>query len=373
MAGDSRPDRRWFTEVMLTSHAAAVAGLGAGRTSVRGAVRRRLLVTLLVAAGLLLLAVAASLALGARPIPLATVLDALAHRVPGDVDHSVVLDQRLPRTVLGLVVGAALGLAGTLMQGVTRNPLADPGLLGVNAGASVAVVLAIAVLGVTAPAGFVWFAFAGAAAAAALVYGVGAIGREGATPVKLVLAGTALSAGLTSVVTLVLLTDTAATTSFRFWQVGSLAGRGTGDGATALLAVAPFLLVGALLAAVCGRSLDLLSLGDDLARSLGQRLGRTRALVAVAVVLLAGGATALAGPIAFVGLVVPHALRPFVGPSYRAMLAGSVLIGPAVLLSADVVGRLVVRPGELEAGLVVALVGAPVMIAMVRRAKLAGL
>ncbi|WP_324651267.1 iron ABC transporter permease [Georgenia sp. H159] len=325
------------------------------------------------AVALLLVAVAASLALGARDIPLATVLEALTARVAGDNDHSVVLDQRLPRTAVGLLVGAALGLAGTLMQGVTRNPLADPGILGINAGASLLVVLAITVLGITSPSAYVWFAFAGAAAATVVVYGIGASGRQGSTPVRLALVGTALTAGITSVLTLLLLGSTTATNAYRFWSVGSLAGRGSGAGGDVLLALVPFLVVGALLALLSGRALNLLAMGDDVARGLGLAVGRARLLAIVAAVLLAGGATALAGPIVFVGLVVPHVIRAFTGPDYRWILAAAVVVGPTLLLAADVLGRLVARPGELEAGLVVAFVGAPAMIAIVRRSRLAGL
>lgn len=334
-----------------------------------GSWRRRRALGLVVAVVVLAVAVLASLALGARDIAPGDVLAALTHPVPGDPDHDVVLDQRIPRTLTGLAAGAALGLAGAIMQGITRNPIADPGLLGVNAGASLFVVLAITALGITSPAGYVWFAFAGAAAAAAVVYGVGAIGREGATPVKLALAGTALTAGLTSIITLLLLTDSDTLNSYRRWSVGSIAGRGT----DMLVALLPFLVVGAVLALATGRTLNLLAMGDDLARGLGQNLRVVRAVAAAAIVLLAGSATALAGPIVFVGLVVPHLARPWTGPDYRWILPYSMVLGPVVLLAADVVGRLVVRPGELEAGIVVAVVGAPALIAVVRRVKLAGL
>jgi iron complex transport system permease protein len=333
----------------------------------RGATALR--VGLLAALALLGLVVLASLALGARDVAPGEVLDALTHRVPGNTDHDVVMDQRVPRTVVGLAAGAALGLAGTLMQGVTRNPLADPGLLGVNAGASLAVVLAITLVGVTSPGAYIWFALAGAALAAALVYGVGAIGREGATPVKLALAGTAVTAGATSLITLLLIADADTLNSYRRWSVGSLAGRGT----DMLLPLAPFLAVGAVLALAAGRTLNLLALGDDVARGLGQNLHVARVVAATAIVLLAGSATALAGPIVFVGLVVPHVIRPFTGPDHRWILPFSMVLGPALLIAADVLGRLVVRPGELEAGIVVAVVGAPVLIAIVRRVKLAGL
>lgn len=339
--------------------------LAAGRRPAPSRARRA--TGLLLAGGVLALVVLASLALGARDIAPGVVLGALVDPT-GSTDHAVVLDQRLPRTVVGLAAGAALGLAGTVMQGITRNPLADPGLLGINAGASLAVVLATAVLGVTSPSRFIWFALAGAAVAAAIVYGVGAIGREGATPVKLALAGTAVTAGLTSVITLLLITDTDTIAAYRRWSVGSLAGRDL-----EVVTLVPFLLAGAGLAMVTARALNLLALGDDLARGLGQNVHLARAAAAGAVVLLAGAATAMAGPVVFVGLVVPHLARPLTGPDHRWLLPYSVVLGPVVLLAADVVGRLVLRPGELEAGLVVAVVGAPALVAIVRRAKVAGL
>lgn len=312
---------------------------------------------------------AASLALGTRDIAPADVFTALADRVPGNPDHAVVWDQRIPRTVVGLAAGAALGLAGAVMQGITRNPLADPGLLGVNAGGSVGVVLAVTVLGITSPLGYIWFALGGAAVAAGVVYGVGAVGRDGATPVKLALAGTAVTAGATSFITLMQLTDRTTLEAYRRWAVGSLAGRGT----ETLTDLAAFLLAGAVLALLVGRTLNLLALGDDVARGLGQHLALARVVTAVAVVLLAGSATAVAGPIVFVGLVVPHLARALMGPDYRAILPFSLLLGPILLLAADVAGRLVVRPGELEAGILVAVVGAPVLVAVVRRVKLSGL
>jgi iron complex transport system permease protein len=329
----------------------------------------RRVVGLLVCVAALLVIVLLSLAIGTRGTPLANVIGALFSPQSGNPDLIVIRDLRVPRTVIGIVVGLALGMAGGIMQGITRNPLADPGILGVNAGASVFVVLAIALLGITSPAGFIWFAFAGAAAAAAIVYGIGSIGREGATPVKLALCGMAVTAVGTSIVTLLLISSTNTLNSFRFWQVGSLASRSLAP----LTELWPFLAVGVILALVVGRMLNLLSLGDDLARGLGQHLAIARTLTAIAVVLLCGSATALAGPIVFVGLVVPHLARFFVGPDYRWILVYSAVLGPALLLVADVIGRLVVAPSELEAGLVVALVGAPVMIALVRRVKLAGL
>jgi iron complex transport system permease protein len=321
-----------------------------------------------VAAGCLLLlalALVESIALGTRQIPFGTVLDALTAPVAGNNDHVYVLDSRVPRTVVGLVAGVALGVAGALMQGVTRNPIADPGLLGVNAGAGLAVVVAIWGLGVTAPTGYVWFAFVGAAAAAVLVHVVGSLGWEGATPVKLALVGAAVTAVATSLVTLVLLRDQRTLDEFRLWQVGTLLGRPV----SLALLLLPFVVAGVLLALVSTPMLNLMALGDDVARGLGQHLALGRGLVLAAVVLLCGAATALVGPIAFVGLVVPHVARFLVGPDYRLLVPLSALLGPALLLAGDVVGRLVARPAEVEAGLVVAVIGAPVLVLLVRTSK----
>lgn len=303
-----------------------------------------------------------SLAVGSRAIAPSVVLDAVFAPVAGDTDHVVVRDLRVPRTVVGLLAGLALGLAGSIMQGVTRNPLADPGLLGVNAGASLSVVVGITFFGATQPEAFVWFAFAGAAAATAAVYAIGASGRGGATPIKLALSGAALTAAITSLITLLLVTNLDTLQIYRFWAVGSLVGRDLGTAGVVL----PFLLVGAVLAFVTSRSLNVLSLGDDVARGLGQSLVRARVTSALAIVLLCGSATALAGPLVFVGLVVPHIARRLVGSDYRWILAYSLLLGPMLLVCADIVGRLVAPPGELEAGLVVAFLGAPVLIAFAR-------
>lgn len=334
---------------------------------VRAGSRRRW--GLVLAVGVLVVVIVLSLSLGTRATSLDSVFGALFLAEPGNNDHVVIRDLRFPRTVIGIVVGAALALAGTLMQGLTRNPLADPGLLGVNAGASLFVVLAISLFGITNPAGYIWFAFLGAAAAATLVYLIGLLAGNVATPVTLALAGTALTAGITSIISLVLITDINTLSRYRFWSVGSLVNRDL-DTVTVVL---PFLIVGAVLAFALGRTLNVLSLGDDLARGLGQSVGFSRAIAAVAIVLLCGAATALAGPIVFVGLVIPHLVRPITGPDYRWILAYAVVLGPVLLLTADVIGRLISYPGEIEAGLLVALVGAPVLIVLVRRSRSSGL
>jgi iron complex transport system permease protein len=310
-----------------------------------------------------------SLAIGTRSIPMSSVWDAIVNPDPTNTDHLVILELRLPRTILGLLVGAALGLAGAVMQGVTRNPLADPGILGVNGGAALFVVLAISVFGVTSVLGYVWFAFAGAAVAAVAVYSIASFGRDGATPIKLALAGAALTAAFGAVTTAFLLMDEQTFDQFRFWQVGALAGRDM----SVVVQVAPFLIVGCLFAVALGRVLNTLSLGEDVARGLGASIGASRGMAAAAVVLLCGGATAACGPIGFVGLTIPHVARMIAGPDYRWALPYSMLLAPVLLLSADIIGRVIARPGEVQVAVVTALIGAPVFIALVRHRKLAEL
>lgn len=334
-------------------------------TRSRATARRRRTAWLLGLLALLAVAVLASLALGARSIDPAEVLAALGDPDPALADHTVVRSLRVPRTLIGLLAGAAFAVAGALMQSLTRNPLADPGLLGVNAGASLAVVLAVTLVGVATPAGYVWFALAGAALAAGLVHLIGSARRQGGAPTALALAGAAMTAGLTSLITVVVVRDQEAFAAYRFWVVGSLSSRG----ADALVALAPFLAAGVLAAVASTRALDLLALGDDVARGLGQRVRVGRSVVLAAVVLLAGSATALAGPVVFVGLVVPHLVRRAAGGSHAWLVALTAPTGAVLLLVADVLGRLVARPGELEAGLVVAFLGAPAMIALVQRAR----
>jgi iron complex transport system permease protein len=322
---------------------------------------------LALAAAILGLASLLSLGVGARSIPPADVIDALLHG--GDTqDAAIVTSIRVPRTLLGIVVGVAIGIAGALMQALTRNPLADPGLLGVNAGAACAVVIALS-LGAAGATSSVWFAFIGAALASLAVYFIGSAGRGGATPVRLALAGTALTAALTAVIYGVALSDARLLQQFNFWSVGALGGRGRSE----LEAVVPFVVVGGVIALMLARSLNAIALGDDAARSLGAHVGRTRIGGAVSITLLCGAATAAAGPIYFLGLTVPHAGRVLCGPDQRWILAYSAVLGAALLLVADVVGRVLVRPSELQAGVMVAIIGAPVFIALVRRKRIAAL
>ncbi|WP_435850083.1 FecCD family ABC transporter permease [Streptomyces uncialis] len=344
----------------------------AGQATVpaRTAVRRRAAVRwygLALAALALALVCALSLAVGARSIPLATVWEVLTQGRGGE-EAFVVRRLRVPRTVIGLLAGAALGLAGALMQGLTRNPLADPGLLGVNNGASAAVVVAIAFLGVGSPLGYVWFAFLGAALAYAVVYLLGSSGRT-AGPERMVLAGAAINATLIAFVSAVVLHDIRAFDAFRFWAVGSLAGRDM----DVVRQVGPLILAGVLTALCLARPLNALALGEETGRALGAHTGRTRLAGAVAVALLCGGATAAAGPIAFIGLAVPHLVRMVTGPDQRWVMAYSLLLAPVLLLGADVVGRFLAAPGELETGIVTAFLGAPLFLALSRRRRIAAL
>ena len=305
-----------------------------------------------------------SIVVGARSVGLGVVLDALRDYQPADPAHQVV-GSRLTRLVAGLLVGAGLGLAGVLLQGVARNPLADPGLLGINAGSALALVCAIALLGISSPLAFVWFAFAGALVVAVVVYAIASLGRDGATPVKLALAGAAIGAVLTSLTTAILLTDVASFDRYRFWTVGSLAGRRM----DLVAHLAPFIVVGVVLTLCTGRLLNTLSLGDDVARGLGMRVGTARMAVGAVAVVLCGAATAIAGPLWFVGLLVPHLARLLVGPDHRWLLPYSLLLGPTLLLIADVLGRVVAPPGELQVGVVLSFIGAPFLIALIRRRR----
>ncbi|MGW5049627.1 FecCD family ABC transporter permease [Actinokineospora sp. NPDC004072] len=319
---------------------------------------------LLIALGVLVLVVGLSVWVGLKDIPFATVLAALFDG--GDSTAAVTIREvRLPRALLGVLVGAALGLAGAVMQALTRNPLADPGLLGVTMGASTSVVLAIAVFGVGSVLGHVWFGLVGAALAALLVYALGAVGRQVASPDRLVLAGAAVTAVLLAVNSAILLLDPQAFNQFRFWNVGSLAGREVG----VLPVVAWFLVPGIALAVLMGRSLNALALGDAAGRGLGANVGRIRLVGVVAIMVLCGAATAAVGPLVFVGLVVPLVARLIVGVDQRWVLAYSAVLAPILLVAADIVGRLVVQPSELQVGIVTAVLGAPVFIALCLRKR----
>lgn len=317
-----------------------------------------------VTASIIVLAVTTvlSLGLGSHHVPASTVIDALLHYDSTNDDHLIVVSSRLPRAALCVVVGVGLAVAGAVMQSLTRNPLAEPGLLGLNAGASLAVVIGIVWFGVTNLVGYLGFAFAGAAVAAVVVYALGTAHRSGATPARMALAGAAVAMFLSAITTAVLLSRESAYDQFRFWAVGTLQGRDLGVTATVL----PFIAAGALGALILTRSLNALALGDDSARSLGVSAPLARGGGGLVVVLLAGSATAAAGPIGFIGLVAPHAVRMLVGSDHRYVIPATVVVGPATLMVADVLGRVVIAPAEIPTAVAAAIIGGPVFVALVR-------
>ncbi|RKS68169.1 iron complex transport system permease protein [Actinomadura pelletieri DSM 43383] len=345
------------------------SGPASGVASGSAATRRRRVTGLGVLVALLAVSVAASLAIGARSLS------------PGEVWHGLFAapdpDQRLteirlivrtvrvPRTVLAVVAGIALGVGGALIQGCTRNPIADTGLLGVNAGASFGVVSVIALFGFTSPFQYVWFAFMGAAASGVVVFGLASIGRGAGNPLTLVLAGQGVAVFLAAMTTAIALSDRQSLNALRFWNAGTVAGVGF----RVIWPVTAFVVVGLVLALATLPAVNLLNLGDDIARAMGVNIAVSRTVAIVAITLLAGAATAACGPIAFLGLMVAHVARYVTGPDYRWLVPYAGLLGAVVLMVCDIVGRLVVRPGELDAGIVVALVGAPFFAALVWRGK----
>ncbi|GLY07780.1 MULTISPECIES: iron chelate uptake ABC transporter family permease subunit [Actinoplanes] len=328
---------------------------------------RRRSIGLAVALGTLLLLLVLSVMVGSTAIAPSVVWDALFHPA-ADIDQFAIRDYRLPRTVVGLVVGVALGVAGALNQAVTRNPLADPGILGVHAGASFAVTVAVGLFGIRDIGGYLWFAFAGALIVTLMVLALGST-RQGQSPVVMVLAGVCVGAVLRGAGSALELTNPAAFDAMRSWNAGSIVGRPV----DLLWPVLPFFAVALVLAVAVSGPLDAMALGDELAAAQGVRPAVTRILAIVALTLLAGGGTAIAGPIAFVGLMVPHVARWIVGPHQRWIFAYSLLLAPILLLASDILGRVVMHPSEIPVGVVTAFVGAPVLIALVRRSKASGL
>ncbi len=280
-------------------------------------------------------------------------------------DADAIVAGRVDRTIVGILIGAAVAVSGAVMQGVTRNPLADPGILGVNAGAALAVILGIFLLGVGSLQGYMWLSLLGASIAAIVVYAIASIGPKSAAPITMALAGAAISAAATSIIGGIMVTNQEAFDTFRFWQVGSVAGREP----SALTPVLPLFALGFLLSLTAGPILNALALGDDMARALGQRVMVGRAVTSLGAVLLAASATAAAGPIGFVGLVIPHAVRLVVGPDYRKVLLASVFGGMVLILLADTAGRVLTPPSEISVGIMTALIGAPVLVMLVRREK----
>ncbi len=306
---------------------------------------------------------ALSLAIGTRSVSWADMVAGL--RGATDSIGQAAVAVRIPRTLMAAAAGAALGLSGAIMQGVTRNPLADPGILGINNGAALAVVIGIAWFGIAAASTFIWVAILGAGLTAAFVYGVGSIGRGGATPLKLALAGAATSVAFSSLTLAVVLPRADIAGGVRSWQVGGVGGA-TFD---RIGLVAPVMAAGFALAMLSARKLNLLALGDDVAAGLGEKVALARVTAALGAILLCGAATAVCGPIGFVGLVVPHVCRLLLGVDHRWLLPASALGGAGLLILSDIAGRLVARPSELDVGIVTALVGAPVFIWIVRRQR----
>ncbi|USQ86394.1 iron ABC transporter permease [Streptomyces phaeoluteigriseus] len=321
------------------------------------------LVVILAAAGTV------SLAVGARALSPAEVWHGLFAAPDSDQRLTeirlIVQTVRVPRTVLAVVAGIALGVGGALIQGYTRNPIADTGLLGVNAGASFAVVSVIAVFGLSDPLQYVWFAFLGAGVAGVVVFGLSSLGRGAGNPLTLALAGQGITVFLAAMTTAVALTDQKSLNVLRLWNSGSLAGVGF----DVIRPVTAFIVLGLVLALTTLPAINLLNLGDDVARGLGVNIALSRTVGIVAITLLAGAATAATGPIAFLGLMVAHVARYLTGPDYRWLVPYAGLLGAIVLLVCDIVGRMVVRPSELDAGVVVALLGAPFFAALVWRGK----
>lgn len=352
----------------MTQSLARPDAAAAARPDPGSAPRLSMPLVLLLSVVALAVVVVASIAVGTRNLAPSTVWDALVHGGGGDAEL-IVRQLRVPRTGAGLLVGAALGLAGALMQALTRNPLADPGLLGVNAGSACAVVCAIAFLNITQLEDYVWFALLGAGTATVLVYFLGSIGRGAASAVRLVLAGAAATAVLTGITSAVVLSNGIAFNGFRSWSVGSL----EHVTSPAVQQVTPFILVGIVLALALGTSLNAIALGDSLASALGAKVTRIRVVGLVATTLLCGAATAVAGPITFIGLVVPHVVRALTGPDNRWILPLSMTAGAVLVLASDVIGRLLLWPSELEVSVVTAVIGAPIFILIVRRRRLAQL
>ena len=338
---------------------------GPGATTAPGP--RRRVIGLVLALVVLMVLLVLSIMIGSTTIAPSTVWDALFHSGAG-IDQFTIRDFRLPRTIVGLVVGVALGMSGALIQALTRNPLADPGILGVFAGASFAVTVAVGLLGVDDIQGYMWFAFAGALLVTLMVLALGST-RRGRSPVVMVLAGVCVGAVLGGVREALQLTDPDAFDALRSWNAGSIAGRPL----DLIWPILPFLVVGLVLAFAVSGPLNALALGDELAAAQGVRLVRTRALAVIALTLLAGGATAIAGPIVFLGLMVPHVARWLVGPHQRWIFAYSIVLAPSLLLASDILGRVLIRPGEIPVGIVTAFVGAPVLIVLVRRKQASAL
>ncbi|WP_394523059.1 FecCD family ABC transporter permease [Lacrimispora sp. JR3] len=328
----------------------------------------KIIVLVIVSGFGLILAAFASFIFGSRNVGLSEVIAALFGNGANSFD-SLVVRERIPRTVFSMIAGASLGVSGALMQAITRNPIADPSILGVNTGASLFVVSGIAFFHISTASEYIWFAMAGAAVTAVVVYRIGSLGYGGATPIKLALAGAAISAALSSLVSAVILPRSDVMDAYRFWQVGSVSGATW----TGILSILPFIVAGLGIGILSSSSLDALALGDDVATGQGVNTSLVRIVSAAAGVLLCGATTALAGPIGFVGLMIPHTMRLLCGSSMRCMIPMSAVGGAILLTISDIIGRMIGHPGELEAGIVTAFFGAPVLIWIAMRVKVRSL
>lgn len=324
---------------------------------------------LFVAIFLLAVVVFLSLMIGTKPLSFGVVWEALFSPT-NSYDHTIIYESRIPRTVVALAVGPAFGLAGAVIQALTRNPLADPGILGVNAGAAFAVALAVGVFSITTISGYIWFALIGAFIATIAIYIIGGgAGKKSPAPEQIVLAGVAMAAALNGITTALSLIDSRAFAGMLNWRVGSIARKGLED----LGPILPFLLIGLIVALLIAPALNAIAFGDDRASSLGVNVNKIRIFGLIAVTLLAGGATAIAGPIVFLGLMVPHCVRWFVGPDQPWIFVYSVIVAPIILLLSDIIGRVVMSPAEVPVGIITGFVGAPILLILVRRRKASSL
>ena len=309
-----------------------------------------------------------SISLGAKNIAFSKVVDVLLGNDPDSLEAAII-SQRIPRTVFGILAGGALGISGALMQSITRNPIADPSILGVNTGASLFVVAGIAFFNITVAYQYIWLGITGAGVTAVFVYSVASMGKDGATPLKLALSGSAVSIVLGSLVSTIMLPNNRIMEAFRFWQVGSI-GSATWEN---IMLISPFLIVGFITSMFISGYLNNLALGDEAATALGTNVVMTRAIGALASVLLCGATTALAGPIGFVGLIIPHIIRLIFGSEMSKMLPLSFLGSALLMLISDVIGRIISLPGETEVGIITAVLGAPVFILAIRKGRVKSL
>lgn len=312
--------------------------------------------------------VASSLVFGARYVSIESVIDVLSNPEI-ETFEALVVKERIPRTIFSMIAGAALAVSGTLMQSVTRNPIADPSILGINTGAALAVVTGIAFFGISTYREYIIFALVGSILTAMLVYFVASLGTGGMSPIKLALSGVIISALLSSLVNIVMLPRSEVVRDFRFWQVGSVGGAGWSE----IIAVLPIIIIGFVLSIIIAPHLNALALGEDVATGLGVNVGFTRVISSVAAILLCSTVTALAGPIGFIGLMAPHMIRMLFGNNIRFLIPTSALIGAILLTFSDVIGRLVAYPGELDVGVVTAFIGAPIFIVIAMKAKVRSL